>query len=137
MQRHWVIKNVNGVMMPQIINLFNLLFLFLGCICGTFTGLLPGIHPNTVIPISIMVIYPYVGSSNFVCFLIGMVITHYFINYIPSAFIGVPDDETAVSVIPLHNLTLKGYGHEGVMLCGFGGFMGIIISLIILFYYYL
>ena len=121
--------------MNQMFNIFNLFFLFLGCICGTFTGLLPGIHPNTLIPISFLIL-PYIGSQNYVCFLIGMVITHYFINYIPSAFIGVPDDETAVSVLPLHNLTLKGYGYEGVILCGFGGFVGIIISLFVLFLLY-
>ncbi|WP_292460476.1 tripartite tricarboxylate transporter permease [Methanothermococcus sp.] len=118
--------------MNQAINPFNLIFLFLGCICGTFTGLLPGIHPNTLIPISLLIL-PYIGSQNYVCFLIGIVITHYFINYIPSSFIGVPDDETAVSVLPLHNLTLKGYGYEGVMLCGFGGFFGIIISIFLFF----
>lgn len=121
--------------MNEIFDPFNLIFLFLGCICGTFTGLLPGIHPNTLIPISFL-IHPYISSQNYVCFLIGVVITHYFINYIPSAFIGVPDDETAVSVLPLHNLTLKGYGYEGVVLCGFGGFIGIIIALFLVFLIY-
>jgi putative membrane protein len=121
--------------MDEAFNPFNLLFLFLGCFCGTFTGLLPGIHPNTIIPISFLIL-PYISPQNYVCFLIGMVITHYFINYIPSAFIGIPDDETAVSVLPLHNLTLKGHGYEGVILCGLGGFIGIIISLFVLFLLY-
>ncbi len=136
MQRNWDTQNANGVQkMNESPNIANLFFLLIGCVCGTFTGLLPGIHPNTIIPISI-ILYKYINPQNYVCFLIGMVITHYFINYIPSAFIGVPDDETAVSVLPLHNLTLNGHGYEGVVLCGFGGFMGIIMSIMLLLLIY-
>jgi len=113
-------------------NLTDTPFLFLGGICGIFTGLLPGIHPNTIIPIS-FVFFPLIPTNSFASFLIGMVITHYFINYIPSAFIGAPDDETAVSVIPLHNLTKNGEGYEGIILCGIGGFLGIIFSICFLF----
>ncbi|ABR56407.1 protein of unknown function DUF112 transmembrane [Methanococcus aeolicus Nankai-3] len=113
-------------------NLTDIPFLFMGGICGIFTGLLPGIHPNTILPIS-FVFLPIIPTNSFTSFLIGMVITHYFINYIPSAFIGAPDDETAVSVIPLHNLTKNGEGYEGIILCGMGGFIGIIFSLCFLF----
>lgn len=110
----------------------NLFFLFIGCLVGVFTGLLPGIHPNTLIPITIL-LYGYISPQNYLYFLLGLVITHYFVSYIPSAFIGVPEDETAVSVLPLHNLTKKGRGYEGIMLCAFGGFIGIIMALIITF----
>jgi len=114
----------------SIIN--NLIFLFIGCLVGTFTGLLPGIHPNTIIPLTVL-LYEYISPQNYLYFLLGLVITHYFVSYIPSAFIGVPEDETAVSVLPLHNLTKMGRGYEGIMLCAFGGFIGIIMALIATF----
>nr|WP_196793262.1 tripartite tricarboxylate transporter permease [Methanococcus maripaludis] len=108
----------------------NLLFLIFGTVTGTITGLIPGIHPNTIIPISI-VLYPYFGSNNYFSFLIGLLIAHYFLNYIPSAFIGVPDDESAVAAVPMHNLTILGRGYEAVVLAGFGAFFGIICSILV------
>ncbi|WP_459201372.1 tripartite tricarboxylate transporter permease [Methanococcus sp. CF] len=106
------------------------LFLIFGTVTGTITGLLPGIHPNTLIPISI-ILFPYFGSSNYFSFLIGLLISHYFLNYIPSAFIGVPDDESAVAAVPMHNLSILGRGYEAVVLAGFGAFFGIIFSILI------
>jgi putative membrane protein len=110
-------------------DIINLVFLFLGIFLGLFTGLLPGIHPNTIVPLSFLLL-PYLNAQNYIYFLLGMVVTHYFINYIPSAFIGVPDSESAVSVLPLHNLTLDGRGYEGVILAGVGAFSGIVFSLV-------
>jgi len=128
-KRRQLIKALKNVVGVKIMD--NIIFLFLGGFCGILTGLLPGIHPNTLIPLS-FVFLPFMGNNNFASFLIGMVITHYYINYIPSAFIGAPDDETAVSVVPLHNLTKKGKGFEGIFLCGLGGFIGILLSFVVL-----
>ncbi|EHP86683.1 protein of unknown function DUF112 transmembrane [Methanotorris formicicus Mc-S-70] len=66
-----------------------------------------------------------------------MVVAHYFINYIPTVFLGVPDDETATAVFPMHRLTLKGLGYEAVFLSGFGAFLGIVFSICVVFIIYL
>ncbi|ACV24326.1 tripartite tricarboxylate transporter permease [Methanocaldococcus fervens] len=110
--------------------MLNLPYLILGIICGTITGLFPGIHPNNIVALSFLIL-PYFGVNNYVPFLIGLVIAHYFINFIPSAFLGVPDDETAVSVLPMHKLTLSGNGYEAVVLAGFGSYLGVVFSIII------
>ncbi|WP_048055712.1 tripartite tricarboxylate transporter permease [Methanotorris igneus] len=109
----------------------NLFFLFLGIICGTFTGLFPGVHPNNIVALSFLFI-PYF-ESGYVFFLIGMVVAHYFINYVPTVFLGVPDDETATAVFPMHRLTLRGLGYEAVFLSGFGAFLGIVSSIFVIF----
>jgi putative membrane protein len=132
MLKSWDIKNANGVQRMPINNLF---FLFLGVICGTFTGLFPGVHPNNIVALS-FVIVPFLGEG-YLFFLIGMVIAHYFINYIPTVFLGVPDDETATAVFPMHRLTLKGLGYEAVFLSGFGAFLGIVFSIFLVFIVYL
>ncbi|ABR54754.1 protein of unknown function DUF112 transmembrane [Methanococcus vannielii SB] len=108
----------------------NLFFVAFGAITGSFTGLIPGIHPNLLIPFS-TILLPYFGQTNYFGFLMGLVISHYFLNYIPSAFIGVPDSESAVSSIPMHKLTKDGKGYEAVILAGMGGFLGIIFSSIL------
>ncbi|AIJ04906.1 hypothetical protein JH146_0055 [Methanocaldococcus bathoardescens] len=110
--------------------MINLLYLILGIICGTITGLFPGIHPNNIVALSFLIL-PYFGVDNYIPFLIGLVIAHYFINFIPSAFLGVPDNETAVSALPMHKLTLNGNGYEGVVLAGFGSYLGVVFSIII------
>ncbi|AAB99076.1 TPA: hypothetical protein HA335_02700 [Methanocaldococcus jannaschii] len=110
--------------------MLNLLYLILGIICGTITGLFPGIHPNNIVALSFLIL-PYFGLDNYIPFLIGLVITHYFINFIPSAFLGVPDDETAVSALPMHKLTLNGNGYEAIVLAGFGSYLGVVFSILI------
>ena len=131
MQRHLGINFVNGVVkMDSPIS--SIIFLIVGSLSGIFTGMLPGIHPNMLIPMTLPLV-SIVGVNNYIYFLIGMVISHYFINYIPSAFLGIPDDETAVSVVPLHNLTVNGRGYEGIILCGIGGMFGIFLSVILSF----
>ncbi|MCQ6253890.1 tripartite tricarboxylate transporter permease [Methanocaldococcus sp.] len=110
--------------------MLNLPYLILGIICGTITGLFPGIHPNNIVALSFLII-PFFGVDNYIPFLIGLVITHYFINFIPSAFLGVPDDETATSALPMHRLTLNGKGFEAIVLAGFGSYLGVIFSIII------
>jgi putative membrane protein len=59
-----------------------------------------------------------------------MSITHTFIDFIPSIFLGAPDEETSLSVLPGHNFLLKGKGYEAIFLTVIGGIIGIIIILI-------
>ncbi len=113
-----------------MIIMISILYLLLGIITGIFTGLFPGIHPNNIAVLSIFLIN-YIGTENYFPFLIGLVVSHYFISFIPSAFLGVPDDNTAVSILPMHRLTLLGKGYEGVILAGFGSYLGVVFSLLI------
>ncbi|ADG12819.1 protein of unknown function DUF112 transmembrane [Methanocaldococcus infernus ME] len=105
------------------------IYIILGSLCGIFTGLIPGIHPNNIVALS-FIFSPLLGE-NYPYFLVSLVITHYFINFIPSALLGVPDDETAMSVLPMHKLTLKGRAYEAIFLAGLGSFLGVIFSLVI------
>ncbi|ENN95671.1 hypothetical protein J422_06563 [Methanocaldococcus villosus KIN24-T80] len=108
-----------------------MIYLILGIICGIFTGLFPGIHPNNIAALSFL-LYPYFGE-HFINFLIGLVVTHYFINFIPAAFLGIPDDETAVSVLPMHRLSIIGEGFKAILLSGIGSYLGVLFSLLISF----
>ncbi|MBI2448849.1 tripartite tricarboxylate transporter permease [Candidatus Pacearchaeota archaeon] len=104
--------------------------LILGIIAGVFTGLTPGLHINLVgaFLISSAAISSY--NIEFIVFIVAMSITHTFLDFIPSVFIGAPEEETSLSVLPGHDLLKKGRGHEAVYYTAIGGLAGILIILL-------
>ena len=111
-----------------------LLFLFLGIIAGTITGLIPGIHINLIgvflISLSASILFS-IHSILLVVFITSMAITHTFLDFIPSIFLGCPDTDTELSVLPGHELLKKGQGYEAIMLTAYGSLAAIIILIII------
>ena len=113
-----------------------LLFLAIGILAGTFTGLTPGIHINLIGVLLISLSASLFFSINpiyLVVFIAAMAITHTFIDFIPSVFLGCPDTDTELSVLPGHELLKKGYGYEAVILTCYGGLAAIFILLLISF----
>ena len=49
-----------------------------------------------------------------------MAITHTFIDYIPSIFLGAPDEDTALSILPGHQLLLKGRAYYAIIFTLYG-----------------
>ena len=88
------------------------LALLLGIVVGTFTGLAPGIHINLVSAILLgsLSTIPFLNSFAkiyFVVFIVAMAITHSLLDFIPSIFLGAPDEDTALSVLPGHELEIR------------------------------
>lgn len=104
----------------------------IGLICGLISGIIPGIHSNAVAGIMVGVshlLLPYVGAEGLAAALISLLITHSFVEIIPSAFFGIPDSGMALSVLPAHALTLEGRGEEAVRLGAIGCLYGVIIGI--------
>lgn len=102
--------------------------IFLGVLAGTFTGLVPGIHINLVGTILITLsatILSEINSIYLVIFIVAVAITHTFVDFIPSIFLGCPDEETSLSILPGHELLKDGRGYEAVMLSVYGGIAAI------------
>ena len=100
-----------------------LIALLIGIILGTITGLLPGIHINLVgaILISSSAFFLDITSPIIlVIFIVSLSITHIFVDFIPSIFLGAPDEETALSVLPGHELLKNGRGYEAIFLSVLG-----------------
>jgi putative membrane protein len=99
--------------------------LFLGCLAGIFTGLAPGIHVNTIaagVLASLAFLTKWFSPLSLAVLLVSMVIMHSFVDFIPSIFLGAPDDgETALSVLPGHKLLLEGKGYTALKLTVIGG----------------
>ncbi|UCD20762.1 MAG: tripartite tricarboxylate transporter permease [archaeon] len=111
-----------------------ILAIVLGIIAGTITGLIPGIHINLVALLlffSSAFLLQYTTPLILVTFIISMAITHTFIDFIPSVFLGAPNEDTALSILPGHRYLLKGKGYGAVKLTLIGSFFGLLIALAI------
>ncbi len=105
--------------------------LMIGLVCGIISGLIPGIHSNTMAGIMFglsPVLMTFIGADGLVAALISMLISHSFLDLIPSTFFGVPDSGTALSVLPAHALALEGKGEEAVRLSAIGSVYGVILG---------
>jgi len=109
-----------------------LLAILIGCICGIFTGLIPGVHINLVSLLIITaspVLLQYASPLLLAIIIISMAVTHTFLDTIPSVFLGAPEDDTALSVLPGHRLLLQGKGFEAVMLTVVGSIGSLILAI--------
>ncbi|MBN2014200.1 MAG: tripartite tricarboxylate transporter permease [Candidatus Altiarchaeota archaeon] len=110
-----------------------LLLAVLGCVLGVITGLTPGLHVNTVAVIGLSV-FPSLEltPTQFAVVMVGMAVTHTFLDFIPAIFLGVPEEETALSVLPTHQLLLQGKAIEAVKLTALGSLLGLGFALLML-----
>lgn len=96
-----------------------------GFLLGIITGLTPGIHVNTLLPI--IVVLPVTGTVGAVL-IFSLAVTHTVLDFIPSTIFGVPDTDTALSVLPAHQLLLEGKGYEAIKLTVLGSLGALIVS---------
>ncbi|WP_297551884.1 tripartite tricarboxylate transporter permease, partial [Thermococcus sp.] len=81
-----------------------------------------GIHVNTLASM-----LRGFGLSAVALFAMGL--THTFLDVIPSTFLGVPDEGTALGVLPAHRLVLGGKGLEVVRIALIASFLAVIFFL--------
>jgi putative membrane protein len=125
-----------------------LLFCILGVITGIATGLLPGLHVNNIalillsisgsILIGLQGLATYGIQSEFILvliaiFILSVAISHSFHDVIPTTFLGAPDEDTALSVLPAHSLLLEGKGYEAVTISAIGSYGAIFVCFLLLF----
>ncbi len=94
-----------------------ILDVLLGIMAGTLTGLTPGVHVNTIAALG--------GSFGF---LFSMGLTHTFLDAIPSAFLGVPEEGTALAILPAHRMVMRGLGREVIALAMRSSFLAVLFS---------
>lgn len=102
-----------------------------GVAMGLISGLLPGIHVNTLAAVlltSQAVLLPLFGPAPLAAALFAALIAHTFLDAIPSTFLGIPDADTAVSVLPAHALCLEGKGEEAVRISALGNAAGLVVA---------
>ena len=125
-----------------------ILFCILGVLTGILTGLLPGLHVNNIAlillsisPVIITLFTPLQQAGItaeiilvlIAIYIISVSISHTFHDTIPTTFLGAPDADTALSVLPAHSLLLEGKGYEAVALSAMGSYGAILISFLLLY----
>jgi putative membrane protein len=104
--------------------------LLLGIFAGTITGLIPGIHINLVaIFLLSLAITTQLQPITLIIFIAAMAIAHTFLDFIPAIFLGAPDEDTGLGILPGHELLLFGRGHHALKLT----LLGSIIATVSLF----
>jgi putative membrane protein len=110
-----------------------LIAITLGILAGIFTGLAPGIHINLV---SVMLVssapflLQYTNVLVLCAFIIAMSISHTFLDSLPSIFLGAPEADTALGVLPGHRYLLRGQGMMAVKLTVFGCLASLILCIV-------
>lgn len=108
-----------------------LIYTFIGCLVGVITGLTPGVHINTVAAFILSIYFTGKYEPLPLCaFIIGVAVTHSFLDFIPSLFLGAPDPKTALCVLPGHKMLLEGRGYEALCLSIVGGIFGMFLLMI-------
>jgi putative membrane protein len=103
-----------------------------GVALGTVSGLIPGIHANTMAGILLgaqAILISILGPVALACALIAALITHTFLDIVPSTFLGVPDADTVLSVLPAHALCLEGHAQEAVRISALGSAAAVILGI--------
>ena len=114
---------------------FLILSIFLGFLLGIISGLTPGIHVNNF-ALLLVALSPFFQSIGFEPFYIAVVIlsnsiTHTFLDIIPSIYLGAPEPDTALAVLPGHALLMEGRGAEAVRLSALGSAGAVVVSLVL------
>ncbi len=108
-----------------------LLGILIGVILGTISGIIPGVHANTLagVLLSLQVaLLSLLGPLALAGAMFAALITHTFVDAIPSTFLGIPDADTSLAVLPAHALCLEGNGEEAVRIAALGSACAMVIA---------
>ncbi len=107
-----------------------LIFCLIGIFFGIVCGLVPGFHVNLIIPFILTFSFIIQNPYYLAVLIVSTSISEIFMNFIPSIFLGAPDEDTSLSVLPGHRLLLEGRGYEAIKLTVLGGIFSLILSLV-------
>jgi|Deesub1362A_J573_1020465.scaffolds.fasta_scaffold00024_120 putative membrane protein len=106
--------------------------ILIGVCLGIISGLIPGIHNNTfsaLILAYLPLLFEFFSPEEVALIIFTNAITHTFIDILPSIFIGVPNEDTALSILPSHEMVLEGRGFQAVSISAFSSMFSFLVSL--------
>ncbi len=112
-----------------------LLSILIGYLLGVFSGLVPGIHTNNfalmLVALSPVIMQYGISPIYVIVIILSNSLSHTFHDVIPAVYLGAPNDDTALAVLPGHRLLLDGFGSEAVRLSALGSAGSVAFSLIL------
>lgn len=118
-----------------------------GAMLGTVSGLIPGIHVNTL-ALALLALEGSLSSllggvlrdiglgteslPLVICsVIVSAAVVHSFLDFIPSIFLGAPDSSDALSVLPGHRMLMSGRGLEAVHCSARGSLVGTLVAILL------
>lgn len=97
-----------------------MLEIFIGILTGFLTGLVPGLHINTILP--------YFSKSSGL-FIISCAVAFIFSSAIPSLLIGFSNSENILNTMPGHRMYLNGKSLTGLLISFYSSLVSAVVSL--------
>jgi len=108
-----------------------LIFSITGTFLGVITGLIPGFHTNNLALMLFSVSYG-MNEMHAAVLISSAAISHTFLDIIPSTFLGVPEEDTALVILPAHSMLLNGQGYKAISLSANSSYFAILASFLFL-----
>lgn len=107
-----------------------------GFVLGAISGLVPGLHLNNFAAM-LLAISPYLLEEGITPFQMASIIlaasiAQTFFDSVPAIFLGAPDSDAVLAVLPGHRLMLEGRGIEAVRLSALGSAASTVVSLMLI-----
>lgn len=103
-----------------------------GVTLGTCSGLVPGLHVNTLALLLAAAAPLAPGPPHLVgAALLAAGVTHSFLDVVPMLALGVPDAAMAVSALPGHRLVLGGRGREALRVSAVGSAAAVAVAFVL------
>ncbi len=103
--------------------------ILVGGLVGAITGLLPGLHVNTVAA----VVFAFASNTGPMAalFLLSVGTVHTVVNILPATYLGAPDEDDVLAVLPAHRLLMAGRGAEAVAVSVAASLLGVVVACIL------
>ncbi len=107
-----------------------------GIVLGLISGLTPGIHTNTfaLILVSSAPFFIKLGFSPeaITLIIVSNAVVHTFLDIIPSVFLGAPEADSALAILPMHEMLLEGNGVEAIKISASGSLISSLLTMSLL-----
>jgi putative membrane protein len=107
-----------------------------GFALGIISGLTPGLHLNNfaamLLAVSPQLLAMGLTPFQMACIILSASISQTFFDAIPAIFLGAPDSETALTVLPGQRLMLEGRGIEAVRLSALGSAGSVLFAILLI-----
>lgn len=112
--------------------MIDLAFCLFGVAIGLALGFLPAMHVNNFLPFFALL---SVTSPQLFLFIIAMSIAYVFSSFFPSILLGVPNEDTALNVLPGHRIVLEGNAYSAIMVSLSAGLFVTLLSIPFLIFF--
>ncbi|MEW5996545.1 MAG: tripartite tricarboxylate transporter permease [Candidatus Micrarchaeota archaeon] len=105
-----------------------MLLLLAGILLGMLAGLIPGLHSNTLAAALSGI---GISGEDAAVLIIAMFGAHAVFSFVPSIFLGIPDEAVAVSVLPGQRMTKEGKGIDALKIMCASGLIAVLAAVLL------